>query len=425
MRRVLKWVWRGSLVLTSLLALTWTFALAVGSRRLDKALESARSDARFSKPWPQDWSRPKPGENAAAYFTGAFALVEDTDPKTHYLVSKVVNGGWDGVSEAERAVLRSWFSEKAAAIELAARGADRPRSWFVGKWSWDPWNQAVEHGTGAIRLVSALIARAWCQTIDGNHDEARESIRSAFAVADCFREDPRFFTLMITTSHHLAIQLSLLRMIPPEATAQDIEEWLRIIPKPDRFDDSLEKSIRWDAYVLVDLLSGPLDRFWHASCDVSSVRDWRQTLQRRLADPLVKIDGVRALKDLERMIEICRMPFADAKKEADQMMTSTHESGHSKVWHPVRRVFIVPRIRILPQRLEFIQDYRAASTVLRTGLEWELIRLRTGKYPERCEVIDPISGKPLLLETVPLGLKSEITKRHYPQGPISWVLRGK
>ena len=73
--------------------------------------------------------------------------------------------------------------------------------------------------------------------------------------------------------------------------------------------------------------------------------------------------------------------------------------------------------------VDSIEGRRAKCIVVRTGLEWERILLETGKYPDKCEAIDPFTGKPLLIETSPARLTS--VGPGHPSRAFSWTLRGK
>jgi hypothetical protein len=96
----------------------------------------------------------------------------------------------------------------------------------------------------------------------------------------------------------------------------------------------------------------------------------------------------------------------------------------SESWHPVGTHF-VPWVLY---HLDDLQETRALCVVLQTGLEWEKARLENGRYPERCDILDPLTGQPIRLEAGPArltcaGLKT-LSSYHGFIG-TSWVLRGK
>ncbi|HKS16912.1 MAG TPA: hypothetical protein VJU16_06340 [Planctomycetota bacterium] len=182
---------------------------------------------------------------------------------------------------------------------------------------------------------------------------------------------------------------ALLHIIPRELTLQECDEWRRIIPLPESYDGVLERTHQWDAHVVVNVLSGSMDRFWHAWREAKRGR-WEGGFQRRLADPLVKLDGVLALEELRRIRDIVGKPYPVARGELQSMWREWH--ARSRGWNPVRAVFVIPHSFYLDR----VQISRAASTLIRTGLDWEKARIDTGKYPERCDVIDPLTGEPLV-----------------------------
>jgi hypothetical protein len=417
----LKWAWRGLLILVGLLAVAWSGALLIGSSRLDSKLSGVRSDPRFTWQAPKDWDRPGPGDNAAPYFSAAFALVARlTGPEN---INGVLACKWTELSEKEQAALREHVKRSQGAFELAAKGADQP--WCRYPRNWEPMSpRGLQEEAGRIfPLIWMLMTRAWVQTADGAHAEARETIRVALAAADSLRDDPFLVSQQSRLSAHKMILAGCLRLVPSEATVADLEAWLKLVPGPDRFDGCLDQAMRRQARDVVELLSGPLGRFWeHYATQLPGYRRYDKTLQRRLADPLVKLDGVRALDDFARILDLLGKPYLEARPEGvrmDEIRRRQYES-----WHPVVTHF-VPWLKY---HLDDLQETRAMCVVLRTGLEWELARLKNGNYPERCDTLDPLTDKPLQLEAGPArltcaGLKT-MSSYHGFIG-TSWILRGK
>lgn len=422
-RRPLKWAWRGALALIGISAIFWTGALLIGSCRLEAKLKEVRSDPQYSTLIPKDWSRPGPGENAAPYFSAAFALVSWPDSKEPLQINDILQGHWSRISEVQRKAITDWVAQNGRAFELARLGADRPWCRFYRQWDAknapNPRTMPREMGW-LYQMEWMLIARAWVEASRGSHRDARETIRVALSVADSLRDDPFLESQKTRLSAHEMVLESLLTLIPAEASEAELEEWLKVVPRPGSFDGCLERGVRWEIHSLADLLSGPIGRFWAQwSQHIPSYRQYEKALQRRLADPLVKWDGIRALEDLARVREICSKPYLEGRIEAQQMMDKKRSDG----WNPVRANFVHSPY----YALEILQDVRARCVVLRTGLEWEQIRLRKGKYPEKCDAIDPLTGNPLLVESGPLRLTSVGGQRpkYLDEPPISWVLRAQ
>jgi len=426
--RIVKWATRGLLALIALAAITWSVVLYAGSMRLQKALEDVNSDPTFVNPVAKTWDTAGPGDNGGPYFAAAFALHKYPGLDVSKSLQSVLEAGWQALSEEKRTALRAWLESKKVAFELAAEGARRPWCRFVRSWTSNPWEVHAPEIGGVAFLGRSLIARAEMLAADGDSAGARDSIRLAFAVADSLKDEPPRECVSFRLSLHEQIMKSLLNLIPAKLTIQECEEWLALLPKVQSYDQLLERAYLWDLHVLVDLLSGPLDRFWHAWAEAKHQGGWRGGFQRRLADPLVKLDGVRALDELRRIIAVVGAPYPEARAELRKMWSDWH--GRSRGWNPVRAVFVIPSW----WHLDRVQTTRALTTLLKTGLEWEKTRIETGKYPDRCDTLDPFTGQALLLEENPRRLtsrpgfwavESDEIGATVRGRPLSWVLRGK
>jgi len=423
-----KWTTRGLLALIAVAAIAWSVTLFAGSVRLQEALEAVRSEPRLNNLAPKNWETGGPGDNGGPYFAAAFALHRYWDRDIGQPIHQILQGGWGTLSEDQQAKVRSWLESKKVAFELAAEGARRPWCRFVRSWTSNPWEVYAPEIGGVAILGRSLIARADMLAADGDSAGARDSIRLAFAVADSLKDEPPRECVSFRLSLHEQIMKSLLNLIPAKLTIQECEEWLALLPKVQSYDQLLERAYLWDLHVLVDLLSGPLDRFWHAWAEAKHQGGWRGGFQRRLADPLVKLDGVRALDELRKIIAVVGAPYPEARAELRKMWSDWH--GRSRGWNPVRAVFVIPSW----WHLDRVQTTRALTTLLKTGLEWEKTRIETGKYPDRCDTLDPFTDQALLLEENPRRLtsrpgfwavESDEIGATVRGRPLSWVLRGK
>ena len=424
-----KWAWRGALIVLGLMALLWTGALLIGSYRLESKLEEFRKDPQYLNLLPRDWSKGGPGGNAAPYFSAAFALLSWPDSRDVALpINEVLAGRWDQLSESKRKAVADWVSQNEGAFNLARSGSER--SWCRYYRSWDhahskpvPRSKPPEMGW-IFTTEWMLISRAWVQSSNGAHNDARETLRVALAVADSLKDDPGLESQQTRLSAHVMVLGNLLKLVPAESTEADLDEWLKIVPQANHFDDSLDRAVRWETQCLVELLSSPLGRFWAEWGDhIPRYRQYEKSLQRRLADPLVKWDGVRALDELKEALRISRLPFAEGSEAAARMMSTKRSAG----WNPVRANFVTSPLLLI----EYLQTVRAQCVVLRTGIDWEKIRLKTGIYPDTCAAADPISGAPLRIEKDPPRLSSAPGRQHVigmgwriGESP-AWVLRGK
>jgi hypothetical protein len=101
------------------------------------------------------------------------------------------------------------------------------------------------------------------------------------------------------------------------------------------------------------------------------------------------------------------------------MWEEDHE--RSRGLHPVRRSFVVPS----PYYMDQIQMNRSLIALIRTGLDWEKVRVETGTYPPQCESLDPCTSAPFLLEAGPQRLTSVTLRGPRFEQRHSWNLRLK
>ena len=108
-----------------------------------------------------------------------------------------------------------------------------------------------------------------------------------------------------------------------------------------------------------------------------------------LAAPYFKISGARYLRSMTRMILASRKPYLEARRETRAMLKELQEKRSVLDFYSV---LLVPWLsKVLDEQMRF----RASMAVTRAGLEAELQRAATGRYPERIDAIDPFTGKPL------------------------------
>ncbi|HEU4339806.1 MAG TPA: hypothetical protein VFS19_07035 [Planctomycetota bacterium] len=419
MNSAFKWSLRGLGALLGLFALLWTSAQWITSSRLDNALAAIPPGSQTSLSILTNWNSLNADENGASLFAAAFPLHGALDREHGGYIHTVLKDGWRALPENYKPSLRAWLGSRTAAFDLAAQGAGRPSCRYPRSWNVDPWNVPAPETSGAAFLGGSLIARAAMQAADGDFAGARRSIRLAFSVADSFKDEPPRETLSARLGLHLQILRGLLHVIPRELTAAECDEWIRVLPRPETYDGSLERAYQWDLHVTADLLSGPMSRFWRAWSELNPSRSRRRVVPTWLSDPVAMRDGVRAIADLRHELETIGRPYFEARTELNRMWEEYHEL--SRGMNPVRRTFVVPS----PHYLDHIQMNRSVAALIKTGLEWEKTRIETGSYPIRCDSIDPCTGAPFVVDREPLRLTSLS-----PRGPRytethTWRLRGK
>jgi hypothetical protein len=245
------------------------------------------------------------------------------------------------------------------------------------------------------------VALAHSRLADARPAEAREAIRIAFKVADSLRDDPFLQSQSRRISQIAMILDNVPDLVPPEAGAEDLAAWLKILPSPDAFDGVLERAGKWLMKERVDIFCGGADRywFWQRLSYRWGPMDFSKVLRKKLASPLFEADAILCLEETRRVIEVWRKPYLEAKPEAARLEAEWRlwkESRHPTaplVWH------LSPALR-----MERLQVARARLALVRTGLEWELAKSKTGAYPATGTVADPLTGDPFKLEASPARL---------------------
>lgn len=444
--RVLKRAWRTLQIGVAVLAMAWTGAFIMGCRGLETALDSVNSNPSLSFTVPKNWEHPAPGENAAPYFASSFTMLAYAYPPMEDAIEAVMKKGWPALPEGDRTELQTWLKDQQLVFDLASKGAERPwcryeRQWWSDrerKVEMEPWRVPVSEVEGVAQLSDALVVLAQSRMAEGKATEARDAIRVALAVADSLRDDPFLESQRYRAGRISSILEVVAECMPRAMTEEDVDAWMKIIPRPEVFDGCLERAGRWMLKERVNLFSGGPSRywFWQRIYYRWGPMDFSELMRNRLADPLFETDAVRCLEETTRLVEIWSKPYIEAKPEADRLeqdWKSWRERSHPTaplVWH------VAPALR-----LERIQTARARCAMIRLGLEWEKARSKTGSYPKVVDAIDPMTGRPFQLEEGPprltgaglTGRRSEHRLERLPDRkgvitvpiaePNTWILR--
>jgi hypothetical protein len=411
--RILRWSIRGVGVLMVLATATWIVLSMVSCSRLESAIQEFRSDPTLKDPLMDSSRQVPPNDNGAPHFSAAFALLDGLGKPPGDL-TWVANRGWGVLSEPGRLRLRKWLDSAEEAFNMAERGAKKPRCVFERPLEGTRWRMPLLEVGKVGWLTGALTARGRILGSEGKPEEARRHIALAFAVADCLREDPFLPSQMIRASWHEQVCRAIPEAIGKQPTAKDLEEWTKVVPAPERFDGALELGFRGDAFAVLDTVDGSLGQYWEA------IRwfpvNTPNSLIRRLHDPWARFDGAKAVATCRRMIPLCRRPPAEAWIEAMRIRTEIRRQSDFPSWVS----------RHLSNFIFHLEKTRAVLLVTRAGLEFERIHTEMGRYPDRCEIIDSFTGKPLLLESGPARLATAgPTVPGEPSRTFIWILRGK
>jgi len=411
--RILRWSIRGVGVLLILATVSWIVLSMVSCSRLESAIQEFRSDPTLKDPLIDPSRQVASQDNGAPYFSAAFSLLEGlgNDPGYMTLIS---NRGWTGLSETNKQAVRKWLDSAGVAFEMAERGARKPRCVFERKLEGTRWQIPLLEVGKVGWMTGTLATRGRMLGSEGKNEEARRSIALAFAVADCLREDPFLPSQQIRASWHALVCWAIPEAIGSDPTAKDLEEWIKAVPLPERFDSALDLGLRGDAFGVLDTVDGPMGEYWEA------IRwfpvNTPSSLTRRLNDPWARFDAAKAIAGCLRVIPLCRRPAAEAWFEATRIRAEIGRQSDFPSWISRHSSNLILQI----------EKTRASLLVTRAGLEFEKIRAETGRYPDRCETIDPFTGKPLLFESSPARLSTAgPTTPGEPSRVHTWTLRGK
>src|SRR5262245_1610759 len=410
--RILKWIVWGLLVLFILGMIAWTIANAVANVRFDDAvreLEQAGYPIDVPAIVPPDLP---PAENAAPYYASAFALAaRPQSNEVSILLRSTEARGVAALTAEEKVRLREWLAGNAEAVDMLVRARKRPgcrypRDYRLGLALPLPELQWI------ASLAFELSLRAQLEVEDGKVEDARATVRDIFKLSDSVRDEPLLVSQMVRgTAASFAFQ-AIDRCVKAGSRPEELREWIRLLPSAGWYSGSISKCLRGELAMATDLLSRSTDDY---EKQLELMRGAPNPLLVWLAQPVVRSDGTTYLRLLSRLIDAGGKPFPEARRECDAVMAEMHEM---KGWlHPVTRC-LLPSV---PSCLEWEATVNARRVVLRAGLEAELKRADSGKYPDAVDGVDPFTGDPLGYDRT-AGKITSVGRRTRPQ-PIEWTLR--
>lgn len=417
LKRILSWVFWAVMVLLILGVAAWTAANAVGSSRLAGAFASLREggyDLRLDRLAPP----PLPADrNAAPFYNAAFALmVEPEEGDETYELA--IFEGFAGLAPEGKAAIRAWLQKNADAFDMVSRARRRPACRFERRY--EGYHTLVPELAPVIRLSRALSLNAKAQAEGGSPEAARETLRDLIALAETMRGEPLLVCQLVrAVSVQIAME-ALDACVTGETGEADLESWLGVLPDPSVFDGMMERGMRAELAQAAEIVSAPgasTRRAIYRPNSRPGAMEWVETLLQR---PFMKMDGARCLLLLRRASELCRGPYY--AETAGDLASFGGEPDRGARWlHPVTSM-LLPSIARARERQASLQ---ARIAVVRAGLEFELARLRTGRYPEATEVIDPFTGRPLAYRPAEGRLSSVRPDGapHPEDETLSWALR--
>lgn len=350
--RAVKW---GGLAFGGLIVLlfaTWSVFKAIGSSNLKKARESLRS-----RGIPCDLNEiappPVPAEdNAAPLYLEAFAKIPERFPEST-----------EGFAQTEpKKELREIFAKQAETFAKLRQARAKKACRFDRDYSLGFTIPLPDVGpTGRTCRFLCLYAEA--THADGNAPEAREIIRDAIALADCYRNEPLLICQLIRISCWQTVLQSIDRM----ATGADAAEWLALLPEVSKFEGMLVPAFRGEIAVTAQLIEDPGKAGEAAEGTSAAIH------------PYWRLDGARYLLTLGRLSELAAQPVHQIRAEAEAI---EREVVDLSMWtSPVRKMLLPAITKVFESQAKL----QSRLAVTRTGLG-------SG------ETLDPWNGGSLMID---------------------------
>lgn len=372
-----------------LLGLAWVLLYVVGNARLSGALDEL-AEAGYATSLPELAPSPTPSQRAAAAaYSAAFALDPGTDTEA---LDKPSAEGFAALSAEEKAALDALL--KGGAEWFAA--LRRARAAGTARFDWDyaqGFQMELPELSKSLSASRALTLRAQAEAAAGRDAEARECVRDILGLADAYQDAPLQIGQLIRWALLNRAVETLHRCVGPST---DPKGWLDVLPPPESLDGSVELALRGELASAAMLMKG----------GAQVVESWA------LLAPWSRLSAASYLRSLRDLIERARGPYAATRAELSKEENRLKaESGVFNFW-----ALLLPAVsRVLDNE----RATRAGLALARAGLAAEVERAEKGRYPEKFDAIDPLSGRPFVrnaerLESVgvPGSFQSREEARH-------------
>jgi hypothetical protein len=407
MKPVLKWSAWGLLVLVLVAIVAWTIGNVVADARFREAITELQAAGVATSSAELKIPPLAAAENAAPFYQAAFALMaapEDVDREAFEKAD-----GLKGLDAERKAGLRAWLDKNAETFEMLEKARRRPRCRFERDYAQGFEMHLPELGK-ARDLARLLEVRAAFQMEAGDAAGARRSVEDLLALAGAFADD----RILIAQLIRLVVLDFALRRIDASVTAEtpeaDLKAWLALVPPAASLDGILAPGLQGELAMAGDLLRGAVEKLLTMT---TGERGAGASALATAGRPVFKADGARYLRLMRRLSETAARPYLDAKPE---LAAIAAEAGRRSVWRPIVGL-LMPALESCFKRAAVVQ---AKAVVLRAGLEAELARKASGRYPAEAVGRDPFTGKPPTIDGGRITSAGATV-----QEPIQWALRAR
>lgn len=407
MKPVLKWSAWSLLVLLLVAVVAWTIGNVAAESRFRAAVEELQAAGVATSTAELKIPPIPPEENGAPFYQAAFALMIPPEKAAEDAFDKA-----DGVRTLDaghQAALRAALDRNAETFEMLEKARRRPRVRFERNYS-EGFEMHLPEASKARGLARLLAIRAAFQVEAGDTAAARRTVQDILALAGAFAED----RIVVSQLVRLATLDVALRRIDAAVTGEtpeaELKAWLAIVPPAASLDGLFVPALQAELAVAGDLLRRPPQKMLSLA---TGEQGFGVGALAFLGRPVLKADGARYLKLMRRMAEAAARPYFEAKSEAAAIGA---EARRSRTWRPVCGL-LMPALEHCFKRAATLQ---AKAVVLRAGLEAELARKASGRYPAEAVGTDPFTGKPPSIDAVRVASAGG-TERE----PIQWTLRSR
>jgi hypothetical protein len=390
-----------------LLVAAWTVWNVVASSRFESALQSLEERGYATTFAGLAPAKIPASENAAPFYSAAFALFVKA-PEEAFADALDHPDKVRELEPEDRAKLKTWLDGNRDAFEMVAKARTRSRCRYEHDFS-QGYSMLLPEISEIMGMSRALQARAVLQAPAGDVAGAQEAVRSILALGESLRDEPvlveqlvRFMTLRLAMA-------TIDACVTEKTSEEDLGAWRALLPRGDVLQGALERGLRGEMAMAAGAISGSPKEFWMLFS--SRQGEWTALLR-----PVLRADGVRYLEIMKLGIDASGKRYADSRADYQRIESLVTDVGRS--WcRPVCGALLPG----LSRSSESATAATAHVAVVRAGLDAELARRRSGKYPDALETTDPFTSRPLTLDLA--GGKIVAAQPTSEPEPIEWSLR--